>query len=83
MDSLYFLHSTSEFAVGDLFVVVVFLQHVCSELNWSCNLDSFDGEESCEMADAAAVTESMDVTDDLSQKELEEMLKEYIIIMEV
>ncbi len=33
--------------------------------------------------DAAAVTESMDVTDDLSQKELEEMLKEYIIIMEV
>ncbi len=46
-------------------------------------MDSFDGEESCEMADAAAVTESMDVTDDLSQKELEEMLKEYIIIMEV
>lgn len=33
--------------------------------------------------DAAAVTESMDVTDDLSQKELEEMIKEYIIIMEV
>ncbi len=33
--------------------------------------------------DAAAVTESMDVTDNLSQKELEEMLKEYIIIMEV
>lgn len=33
--------------------------------------------------DAAAVTDSMDVTDDLSQKELEEMLKEYITRMEV
>ncbi|XP_043096723.1 SMC5-SMC6 complex localization factor protein 1 isoform X2 [Puntigrus tetrazona] len=57
--------------------------HVCSELNWSSNLESFDGEESCEMAvDAPAVIESMDVTDDLSQKDLEEMLKEHIIIME-
>ncbi|XP_073696094.1 SMC5-SMC6 complex localization factor protein 1-like [Garra rufa] len=58
--------------------------HVCSELNWSCNLDSFDGEQSCEMAiEAAAETDvSMDVTDDLSHKELEKMLKEYIIIME-
>ncbi|XP_059406134.1 SMC5-SMC6 complex localization factor protein 1-like [Carassius carassius] len=56
---------------------------VCAELNWSCNLESFGEEESCKMAvDAAAVTDSMDVTDDLSQKELEEMLKEYIIIME-
>ncbi|KAK2911727.1 hypothetical protein Q8A67_003860 [Cirrhinus molitorella] len=58
--------------------------HVCSELNWSSNLESFDGEQSCEMAiEAASETDvSMDVTDDLSQKELEEILKEYIIIME-
>uniref|UniRef100_A0A8C1Z6E1 SMC5-SMC6 complex localization factor 1 n=1 Tax=Cyprinus carpio TaxID=7962 RepID=A0A8C1Z6E1_CYPCA len=57
--------------------------HVCSELNWSCNLESFNEAESGEMAiDAAAFTDSMDVTDDLSQKELEEMLKEYITRME-
>lgn len=61
------------------------LQHICSELNWSCNLESFDEEKTCETpALAAAVTdESMDVTDDFSHKELEEMFKEYIIIMEV
>ncbi|XP_059403688.1 SMC5-SMC6 complex localization factor protein 1-like isoform X1 [Carassius carassius] len=58
--------------------------HVCSELNWSCNLESFNEEESFEMdIEAAAVTDnSMDVTDDLSHKELEKMLKEYIITME-
>lgn len=58
--------------------------HVCSELNWSCNLESFNEEESCEMdIEAAAVIDSsMDVTDDLSHKELENMLKEYIITME-
>ncbi|KAK9974380.1 hypothetical protein ABG768_022481 [Culter alburnus] len=58
--------------------------HVCSELNWSCNLESFDEEETCEKpALAAAVTDkSMNVTDDFSHKELEDMFKEYIIIME-
>lgn len=57
---------------------------VCSKLNWSCNLESFDGEEICETAaQAAAVTdEPMDVTDDFSHKELEEMFKQYIVIME-
>jgi len=65
---------------------VFLLQHVYSKLNWSCNLDSSDGQESCESAAqvAAAVTdESMDVTDDFSHKELEQMFKEYIVIMEV
>ncbi|XP_016093760.1 SMC5-SMC6 complex localization factor protein 1 [Sinocyclocheilus grahami] len=59
-------------------------ERACSVLNWPCNLESFDGEESCEMDfEAAAVTDKfMDVTDDLSHKELEQMLKEYIIIME-
>ncbi|RXN21212.1 SMC5-SMC6 complex localization factor 1-like protein [Labeo rohita] len=49
------------------------------------SLESFDEEQSCKMPiEAAAETDvSMDVTDDLSHKELEEMLKEYIIIMEV
>ncbi|XP_077087768.1 SMC5-SMC6 complex localization factor protein 1 [Siphateles boraxobius] len=59
--------------------------HVCSELNWSCNLESFDGKESCESAAqvAAAVTDdSMDVTEDFSLKDLEEMFKEYIVTME-
>lgn len=48
-------------------------------------MESFDEEETCENpALAAAVTdESMDVSDDFSHKELEEMFKEYIIIMEV
>lgn len=73
-----FLYSTLSFDISDVFVIFL-LQHVCSELNWSCNFESFDGKEV-----AAAVTdESMDVTDDFSHKELEEMFKEYIVIMEV
>lgn len=58
--------------------------NICSELNWSCDLESFDEAESCITAtQTAAVTdESVDVTSDSSHKELEDMLKEYIIIME-
>lgn len=79
------LYLTLSFDISDVFVVFL-LQHVCSKLNWSCNLESFDGKESCESVAqvAAAVTDdSMDVTDDFSHKDLEEMFKEYIVIMEV
>lgn len=58
--------------------------NICSELNWSCNLKYFVAEESCKTAaQTAAVTdESTDVVSDSSHKELEDTLKEYIIIME-
>lgn len=67
------------------FLSLFFLQNICSELNWSCNLKYFVAEESCKTAaQTAAVTdESTDVDSDSSHKELEDTLKEYIIIMEV
>ncbi|XP_051981605.1 SMC5-SMC6 complex localization factor protein 1-like [Xyrauchen texanus] len=58
--------------------------NVCSELNCSCNFEeTLDEENSVTAAQPSTVTdESMVVTHVFSHKELEEKLKEYIIIME-